>query len=392
MANPDRPDLITELYNLSSVKGNLRGEAYAGYVRPTVSQFFTSKDFTKVELPLVGYTDSVITLGQSLNAIPGPFEDYHMSTYPATLAFDGIRSTYPGNTYYSEHGGHYIGYHFAEPRRISKYTIQICQYPNYAPKTWRFQGSNDGSEWVTLDTVTLATEADWNPVFRAHEIDNRQFYTQYRFVWDVGFSNGHIILTEIEMMEGIFSAATTASDNFDAEVIDTDRWSDDSFGGFVTSFDSGRVGGIAFNGQGLRLNHKAILTGDYSIQVHYDLTLAGPGYYAGLFAYKESEPGFNVTTFLRNNNGMYWSINNNASYGAVAGNPNSAWLRIRRIGSTGYVDVSVDGNSWVTRTAATSTDDITVRITSGANETGSITNWFDDFEVLEGTFTNAFIL
>jgi hypothetical protein len=46
--NPNRPDLVTKLYNLSSKKGNLRGKAKAGFVRPTISQFFTSKNFSEV--------------------------------------------------------------------------------------------------------------------------------------------------------------------------------------------------------------------------------------------------------------------------------------------------------------------------------------------------------
>ncbi len=46
--NPNRPDNITELYNLS-YRGNLRGKASQGLIRPTVKQFFTSENFEEIE-------------------------------------------------------------------------------------------------------------------------------------------------------------------------------------------------------------------------------------------------------------------------------------------------------------------------------------------------------
>lgn len=43
------PIPVSSIYGLSSVKGNIRGKAKQGFVRPTVKQFFTSKDFEEVE-------------------------------------------------------------------------------------------------------------------------------------------------------------------------------------------------------------------------------------------------------------------------------------------------------------------------------------------------------
>jgi len=48
-SNSDRPDKMTELFNISSVKGNLRGKASEGFIRPTIKQFFTSADFEEIE-------------------------------------------------------------------------------------------------------------------------------------------------------------------------------------------------------------------------------------------------------------------------------------------------------------------------------------------------------
>jgi len=41
--------LLSEIYDISNIKGNLRGKAKSGLVRPTVNQFFTSADWQAVE-------------------------------------------------------------------------------------------------------------------------------------------------------------------------------------------------------------------------------------------------------------------------------------------------------------------------------------------------------
>ena len=46
--NPNRPENIRSLYDISSVKGNLRGRAKAGFIRPTLKQFFTSENFEEI--------------------------------------------------------------------------------------------------------------------------------------------------------------------------------------------------------------------------------------------------------------------------------------------------------------------------------------------------------
>lgn len=40
---------IRSLYNISSVKGNLRGKAALGYIRPTIKQLFTSEDWSAIQ-------------------------------------------------------------------------------------------------------------------------------------------------------------------------------------------------------------------------------------------------------------------------------------------------------------------------------------------------------
>jgi len=39
--NPNRSDILSSLYNIG-IRGNIRGKAKAGFIRPTLKQFFTS--------------------------------------------------------------------------------------------------------------------------------------------------------------------------------------------------------------------------------------------------------------------------------------------------------------------------------------------------------------
>lgn len=58
-----RPDNISGLYSIvSSNKGNLRGKAAEGYIRPTLKQFFTSTDFEEVESAITITSDDFSNL------------------------------------------------------------------------------------------------------------------------------------------------------------------------------------------------------------------------------------------------------------------------------------------------------------------------------------------
>lgn len=65
VANPNRPDNIAELYHTKQIR--LRGKAEQGFVRPTVAQFFTSKNFEEIisNNPPVANPDSAECVGNS---------------------------------------------------------------------------------------------------------------------------------------------------------------------------------------------------------------------------------------------------------------------------------------------------------------------------------------
>ncbi|MFP5238358.1 MAG: discoidin domain-containing protein [Acidobacteriota bacterium] len=77
--------------------------------------------------------------------------DYYSSLVPAN-AFDGNLGTYwQRNTGTSG----YIGYHFTAAKNVAAYKLITGPLSSpQLPVSWTFEGSNDGSNWTTLDTRT----------------------------------------------------------------------------------------------------------------------------------------------------------------------------------------------------------------------------------------------
>src|ERR1035437_876993 len=76
-------------------------------------------------------------------------------TTPPWKAFDGGASV----GWSTNAGGvpAWIGYQFASPVTIEEYSFRAWwtdTYPGRTPKTWKFQGSSDGTTWVDLDSQT----------------------------------------------------------------------------------------------------------------------------------------------------------------------------------------------------------------------------------------------
>ena len=79
------------------------------------------------------------------------------SNYSAWKAMDRSNSGYlcwltgTGGTF-----PHWLQYRFASGKIITSYSVTSPNYPNWvvSPKTWKLQGSNNGSSWTDLDTQT----------------------------------------------------------------------------------------------------------------------------------------------------------------------------------------------------------------------------------------------
>jgi hypothetical protein len=118
--------------------------------------------------------------------------------FDAYKAFDKSTGTYwQSNNKTAE----WIAYQFTNPIVISKYSI-TCEAYTSAPKSWTFEGSNDGINWVVLDTRTNVT---WSNAERKEwEIPNRNKYFIYRINITSVHNYTSIQIREIEMFEYIF--------------------------------------------------------------------------------------------------------------------------------------------------------------------------------------------
>lgn len=129
--------------------------------------------------------------------------------YDAWKAFDKNISTGWSTSQRTAFG--WVKYQFPTLKKISKYTIMKKSDDVYwqceilkCPKNWTFEGSNDGTNWIVLDTQINIT--DWkNGVKKEFEINNANQYLQYKL--NISSNNGssdYLQISEIEMMERIY--------------------------------------------------------------------------------------------------------------------------------------------------------------------------------------------
>lgn len=114
----------------------------------------------------------------------------------------------------------WISYKFPTSKKICKYTIKYITWSDLtrAPRDWLFQGSNDDSNWVTLDSQS---EISFSSGERKDFIfDNTNSYLNYRiYITNTNGSPSYgSSIDEIEMMESIQN--NTASISLDKSSMD----------------------------------------------------------------------------------------------------------------------------------------------------------------------------
>ena len=103
-----------------------------------------------------------------------------------------------------------VGYQFASGQVVTAYSLQTQAYSTdgpYAPKTWTFQGSNDGSSWDTLDTQTNIT--DWAALWACEKffiISNTTSYTYYRLNFSASNHASYTAIQNFKMYGGTIAA------------------------------------------------------------------------------------------------------------------------------------------------------------------------------------------
>jgi hypothetical protein len=101
----------------------------------------------------------------------------------------------------------WIQYHYTTAKAVNKYEITSANdVPARDPKSWTLKGSNDGTNWTTLDTRTNETFANRFQV-NTYTFTNSTAYTDYRL--DVSANSGDANLQIAEI--AFYALATTPS-------------------------------------------------------------------------------------------------------------------------------------------------------------------------------------
>lgn len=102
------------------------------------------------------------------------FNNYEHGPYVADNAFDNNRETHWSTSIGTATG--WLRYQLPSAVALTRYDM-YCHAAG-SPKTWTFEGSNDGTIWTTLDTQTAV--ADWSDEWRTFTFTNSTAYLYYR--------------------------------------------------------------------------------------------------------------------------------------------------------------------------------------------------------------------
>lgn len=185
------------------------GNVGIGTIAPTTNlEVSGTVSATAITINGKSYTeicDEEVTLDQIHSSnISGGYEASASSEYTtsdqAWEAFDGVVSEAGRWGSLSGDIPGWLKYKFPSPHKVSKYTI----YPRpgytgvnqHAPTAFTFQGSNDNTNWTTLDTKSGVTFALSTP--NTYTISNTTSYTYYRLYMTASTST-YLVISELEL-------------------------------------------------------------------------------------------------------------------------------------------------------------------------------------------------
>ncbi|MFC2254536.1 hypothetical protein ACETRX_33335, partial [Labrys portucalensis] len=161
-------------------------------------------------------TATTLTPSNTGNAVPimtsdtAPFGVCSASSsvagFGAFRAFDGDSSSFWANT--NKVG--WLSYQFAASKVIIGYSVQASNYlnpgdpsnngPMNAPKSWTFEGANDGSTWIVLDSQFAQT--GWsNNETRSYLFSNTTSYLYYRINIASNNAGSELDIASLRMLE-----------------------------------------------------------------------------------------------------------------------------------------------------------------------------------------------
>lgn len=224
--------LLSEIYDISNIKGNLRGKAKSGLIRPTVNQFFTSADWANIlkpqPLPRIGYETKVATAGAHVTTSHNTIAAVNT---PWAILQQGVTGSWCPLLNSDTEPAWFV-VQMLTPKRIEKLVVASpTATSGYEQlKDFKLEASNTGEfsgEEILLYSGTITEGSGSNKVC---EFINNYYYTYYRFV---ALSNYHgsggsdRSTTLVSLYQGTYTEAPTLPTSFGA---------DQCYGGTVTSW------------------------------------------------------------------------------------------------------------------------------------------------------------
>lgn len=159
-----------------------------------------------------GYTATVVptmTSNTAPSGVASANTEYDPG-YQAWKAFDGV-ITGDSNGWHSLGGApNWLKYQFASSKIITRYTIKMRGINVWYPIAWTFQGSNNGSDWTTLDTQSSQSFSASEK--KTYSFTNTTSYLYYQ-LYITSTYGGYTVIQEVEMMESITSSLQSYSES-----------------------------------------------------------------------------------------------------------------------------------------------------------------------------------
>jgi hypothetical protein len=108
------------------------------------------------------------------------------------------RVTAFGQNYDNSTTNGYIIFQFPEAFSLSSYTIKSSQFAGYYPNSWTISGSNDGTNWTTIDTRTNSSTWDNLHQWRLFEGITSDSYAYLQFNCTASTAGTRFLLDEFE--------------------------------------------------------------------------------------------------------------------------------------------------------------------------------------------------
>lgn len=135
------------------------------------------------------YTTSLIPIMTTNTTPSGVASASDETAVPAFRAFDGASIS---QRYWAPNGKTYgwVAYDFKTPTLVARYDLMvILSNPTFGPKSWTFEGSNDGVNWTVLDTQN--NQSTWiNDKPNIYDLNKIGFYQKYRL--NITSNNGAV--------------------------------------------------------------------------------------------------------------------------------------------------------------------------------------------------------